>query len=254
MTRPPVAEAPARVEYERRAEYASSWPPDVFIVPMLKDWIEPTLRECLPADGHTRRVIDVGCGRQPFRALIESLGGTYTGMDVHQTPDNAVAFLGAVDDPLPPGVLDGGPYDVVLCTEVLEHVANWPAAFANLAALLAPGGRLVLTCPHAYQLHEEPYDFFRPTDHAIRWHARHAGLEPVRVERLGNGWDVLGGVIANLWPIPKQRRLFDRAVGWAARALFRRVLFPLLRNRWLHRRLSPGGPLYLANAAVLRKP
>ena len=41
---------------------------------------------------------------------------------------------------------DHGVYDVVLCTEVLEHVENWPAIVATAARSLAAGGRLVITC------------------------------------------------------------------------------------------------------------
>lgn len=39
-----------------------------------------------------------------------------------------------------------GRYDVVLCTEVLEHVENWAALVKNAARCLVPGGYLVLTC------------------------------------------------------------------------------------------------------------
>jgi len=175
-------------------------------------------------------------------------------MDVHQTPDQAVEFVGAIDGPLPPGVLAGGQYDVVLCTEVLEHVVNWLAAFANLSRLLAPGGRLILTCPHFYQLHEEPYDFWRPTSYAVEWFAQCVKLEVESLERLGNAWDVLGGVLANVYPIPRQRRWIDRLEGRLLRVALFRFLFPMLRRRWFHCRFEPNSKLYLANAAVLSKP
>jgi hypothetical protein len=136
----------------------------------------------------------------------------------------------------------------------LEHVANWPAAFANLVELLAPGGRVILTCPQFYQLHEEPYDFWRATSHAIEWHARRVGLVTERVERLGNAWDVFGGVLANLNPVPYRQSIVSRGLGRLTRVLFRRVLFALLRRRWFHRRFDPQSSLYLANGAVLRKP
>jgi SAM-dependent methyltransferase len=244
---------PQRGAHQRRTEYASTWPPDEFIVPLLKQWIEAMLRECLSHCGQAKRVLDVGCGRQPFRKLIESLGAPYVGMDVHQTPDHTVAFLGQLDGPLPDTILAAGPYDLVLCTEVLEHVANWSGAFENLAALVAPGGFLLLTCPHFYQLHEEPYDFWRPTSYAIEHYARQCGFLIQRIERLGNAWDVLGAVLANMWPVPFSGRLRDRLAGRFFRVLFRGVLFPLLRRRWPQRRLDPQSQLYLANAAVLVK-
>lgn len=39
-----------------------------------------------------------------------------------------------------------GYYDVVLCTEVLEHVRNWRALVHNAGRVLRPGGHLILTC------------------------------------------------------------------------------------------------------------
>jgi hypothetical protein len=39
----------------------------------------------------------------------------------------------------------GALYDVVVCTEVFEHAARWPAICATAYYALAPGGQLILT-------------------------------------------------------------------------------------------------------------
>lgn len=36
--------------------------------------------------------------------------------------------------------------DLVLCLEVLEHCEHWRDLVANMAAMLRPGGELILTC------------------------------------------------------------------------------------------------------------
>ena len=73
--------------------------------------------------------VDLGCGAQPFRALLEQIGYSYCGVDANsnQTPD----IVWAMDGPLPEELRQRGPFDFLLCTEVLEHVADWHAAFAN---------------------------------------------------------------------------------------------------------------------------
>ena len=38
-------------------------------------------------------------------------------------------------------------FDVVVCSEVVEHLDDARAAIANLALMVKPGGRLLLTCP-----------------------------------------------------------------------------------------------------------
>jgi hypothetical protein len=114
----------------------------------------------------------MGCGGQPFRELLQKIGYSYCGVDVNPDGGPPVDVLCAADGPLPEELLRRGPFDFLLCTEVIEHVADWHTAFANFGLLLAPSGRALITAPYFYQLHEEPYDFWRPTTHAIDYYAR----------------------------------------------------------------------------------
>ncbi len=41
-----------------------------------------------------------------------------------------------------------GTYDVITCVSVLEHVREHRLAIRSMYRLLAPGGRLILTCPY----------------------------------------------------------------------------------------------------------
>lgn len=50
--------------------------------------------------------------------------------------------------------LEVGTFDLVLCTEVLEHVRESDAALRGMARLLRPGGTLILTTPQRYCLLE----------------------------------------------------------------------------------------------------
>jgi len=53
------------------------------------------------------------------------------------------SFVAADADRLPVR----GEFDIILCTEVLEHLPEAPAVVERLAKLLAPGGRLLVTVP-----------------------------------------------------------------------------------------------------------
>ena len=140
----------------------------------------------------------------------------------------------------------------MLCTEVLEHVADWAAAFANLSRLTAPGGKVLVTCPHFYPLHEEPYDFWRPTPHALRHFAEAAGFRVVALEKVGDAWDVLGTLLGASYVVPGtwswRARLASAVVRRGTRAVFH------LLCRGLLRRVTLGGKLYLSNVAVLERP
>lgn len=235
----------------QRSAYVPQRRVERWMVPLLGQAIERQLRHCAAlAPG---RCLDVGCGSQPFRAELERLGFGYTGFDVHQNAEGTVEVLGAIDAPLSEALLQRAPFRMILCTEVLEHVARWPEAFDNFARLLAPGGRLLVTVPHLWLPHEEPSDFYRPTSWALDFHARRAGLVPLEIVRLGDGHDVLGTVLA----MTRVRAPRGRPWAWPLVlpfALMRRLALAALRFRELRAVVALETPLYLSTIAVIEKP
>lgn len=69
----------------------------------------------------------------------------YTVLDITPGPNVDVVADATDTETTVNQVLAGFRYDVVVCTEVLEHVRNWPAILQTAFALLKPGGRLILT-------------------------------------------------------------------------------------------------------------
>ena len=59
-------------------------------------------------------------------------------------------------------------FDLVLCTNVLEHIFDIKPAIKNLSYLLKEKGHLVVSVPFIYPLHDEPEDFWRFTEHALK--------------------------------------------------------------------------------------
>src|SRR5437868_7058859 len=154
----------------RRTDYKAVRRQDRWMVPLLAQAIGSRIERYGAPRGAGSACLDVGCGGQPLRSQLTAIGLSYMGLDVRQNTAGTVDFIGAIDAELP-AALTASTFDFIVCTEVLEHVANWPAAFANLARLLRPGGRLLITCPHIWVPHEEPADFFRPTNWALAHHA-----------------------------------------------------------------------------------
>lgn len=243
---------PARSSTVERPAYQALEDQEHFIVSLLKDRIESYLQQyaCAPRDG--ARVLDVGCGRQPFATFMEGLGYRYLGLDVRQNPEGTVAFICAIDEELSPD-LAGEQFDLIVCLEVLEHVADWHQAFSNLATLLAPGGGLLLTCPSFYPLHEEPYDFWRPTPHAIARFAVAAGLVPRNIETAGGAWEVMGTALTLAVPGAANSGLASRLAANVIERC-RHLAFRAVRSGWPQRLVDLEGPLYLSNIAWLEKP
>ena len=134
-----------------------------------------------------------------------------------------------------------------------EHVADWSMAFANLKTLLAPGGRVLITCPHFYQLHEVPHDYWRPTLFALRHHAEQGRLKIVHEEAAGDAWDVLGTALGNCQVAKAGSRFLQRPFVPVGRWLVA-AAFGLLKRRIPQRLFALHSPLYLSNIVVLEKP
>jgi hypothetical protein len=74
----------------------------------------------------------------------------------------------------------GEPFDVVVTTEMLEHVRDWRVAVRNLKAAVAPRGLLLLTTRSlGFPYHDFPGDYWRYEPDDMRWIFR--DFEDVRV-------------------------------------------------------------------------
>lgn len=104
-----------------------------------------------------RRVVDIGCGNGAFcqrlvSAGFETVGCDYSasGIAVAKASVTGAAFvrMGVEDDAR---ALPGGPFDVAVSLEVIEHLYD-PAALMRFAkTAVRPGGRLIVSTPyHGY--------------------------------------------------------------------------------------------------------
>jgi SAM-dependent methyltransferase len=114
------------------------------------------------AVGECYRVLDVGCGPKPYYPFFAERASEYVGVDVVENP--AAELLGAVES-LP---VEDGRFDLVLCTQVLEHSDDPAQAVRELHRVTAPGGR-VLASTHGTQVyHPSPQDYWRWTHAGLR--------------------------------------------------------------------------------------
>lgn len=243
---------PRRPTRRQRQSYTAHADQEQFIVPLLRGRIEAAIRSSAGSIGRGTRVLDVGCGSQPFRESLMSLGYEYVSLDVSQNQQKSVDYVCAIDQGLPGDLVDQQ-FELIVCLEVLEHVADWTPAFSNLARLLRPGGQLLVTCPHFYPLHEEPYDFWRPTIHALTRFGALVGLTPISIEAAGSAWDVLGTAIALAFPEATDASLMARVFARLARSA-RRIALGALRAGWPQRLVRLTGPLYISNVVLFERP
>jgi len=131
------------------------------------------------------RALEVGCGAGRIAIALARRGFQVDGLDVVPRVVEQAAQLAAAagvdarffvadftkSDPRFPDET----YDLVVCSEVLEHVEPWREVVGNIARVLKPGGLLVLTTPN------DPAQFSVLDEYAghvrrFRWEELHSGL------------------------------------------------------------------------------
>ena len=148
------------------------------------------------------RVLDYGCGSMPYRDLFAP-DAEYVGADVPGNPDAALEL--APDGTLP---AEDSSYDVVVSTQVLEHVAEPRLHLAECFRVLRPGGRLLLSTHGVFPYHPDPADYWRWTCAGLRREVEAAGFELTRFEGVfglaATGLQLVQHAIWNrLWRLPR---------------------------------------------------
>ncbi|MCC6905162.1 MAG: methyltransferase domain-containing protein [Anaerolineae bacterium] len=126
-------------------------------------------------------VLDVGGQRENSRGQFQ----------IEQYPVRTT-FLNLIAEKKPDVQADGagipfpdGQFDAVLCSEVLEHVPQPVGLVTEMARVLKPGGRIVITGPFLYGFHSDPDDYGRYTHIYWREVLTRAGFSDIVITRQG---------------------------------------------------------------------
>lgn len=121
-------------------------------------------------------VLDAGSGDSPYRDLFSRF--QYESAD-HNPRDHITHVCDLTSIPV-----DDDRYDLVLASQVLEHVPDPLAVMREIRRVLKPGGHAWLSAPLFYAEHEQPHDYFRYTQFGWTHMAEAAGMELVSIEWL----------------------------------------------------------------------
>lgn len=139
--------------------------------------------------------LDVGSGDAPYRELFDQ--HRYVTCDWEQTiyaPETAPDIVAAADD-IP---LEDASVDAILCTQVLEHVAEPRQALAEFHRLLRPGATVWITAPLTWYLHETPHDYYRYTPWGMRYLLESTGFVDIDIHAMNNSAETVAELLRQL--------------------------------------------------------
>jgi len=189
----------------------------------LNEFVEREIA-ALEARPGSRRVLNVGAGGLLARRVAELRGSRVVQVDLDpaRRPD-------VVADVCDLRCFEDASFDAVFLLEVLEHVATPDLAISEVHRVLEPGGVLALSTPFLFEIHEAPHDYFRFTEHGLRFLLR--GFGTCQIARR-NGY--FKSALVPLMRLTRSRYVVDNLFGLAV--LFSSLaLSPLIA--WLDRRV-----------------
>lgn len=165
----------------------------------LADWVDIYLsgvrRLLLKAAPYCHgRLLDVGCGRKPYKNIFAPYVDEYVGVEYaasfRLTNDfsetSADFFYDGADLPF-----ENASFDSVVSFSTLEHTPDPFQLFREMVRILRPGGTIVQHVPFSFRLHEEPHDYYRFSKYALRDLCERNNLEVRDIIAQGTLWSVI---------------------------------------------------------------
>jgi|SRR5687768_4145535 len=171
-----------------------------------------TLDRFVEAHASRARTLDIGAQNGPYAAFFPNRVSLdiRTGRGVQVIGDaQAIGLADAV-------------FDVVLCTEVLEHLPEPQRAIDEIFRVLRPGGTLLLTTRFLFPIHDAPHDYFRFTKYGLRYLLRRFEILELQEET-----DSLGALAVLLQRLGMQARTIGPAAARGFWLISARIVRPL---------------------------
>ena len=119
-------------------------------------------------DSINGRVVDLGCGTSPYKENILKVAKEYMGVDWdNSSHDQSNVDIFADLTKLFP--IEDEYADTVVSFQVMEHLSEPNIFLRESHRILKRGGKILITVPFQWHIHEEPNDYYRYTKYGLKY-------------------------------------------------------------------------------------
>lgn len=153
---------------------------------------------------HTKgKLLDLGCGKVPLFIAYKDYVTDNICVDWENThhKNEYLDFECDLTKILP---FEDEEFDTVILSDVLEHISQPEHLWQEISRILAIGGKIVMNIPFYYKIHEQPHDYYRYTEFALRRFVENSGLRLLQLNSIGGAPEIMTDIFAkNVLRVPK---------------------------------------------------
>ncbi|MDO9406423.1 MAG: methyltransferase domain-containing protein [Polaromonas sp.] len=198
------------------------------------DWVRTQLGALSPG----KRLLDAGAGEQQYRKYCTHLeyvsqdfaqydgSGDKTGLQTGKWDNSNLDIVSDITSiPVP-----DESFDVVLCTEVFEHLPDPARAIKEFSRVLKSGGELIITAPFCSLTHFAPYHFATGFNrYFYESHFAANGLQAASYDMNGNYFDYVAQEVrriesvAETYAARRHVHVWERLAIWVVLNMLKRM-------------------------------
>lgn len=131
----------------------------------------------------------MGCGTSPYKEDIVKVADQYIGIDWANSlhDQSSVDIIANLCEPLP--IVDCCA-DTIVSFQVMEHLKEPGKFLLEVFRILKKDGKILITVPFMWHVHEEPYDYFRYTCHGLKYLFDKVGFQDIAITENTGFWQM----------------------------------------------------------------
>jgi len=176
-------------------------------------------------------LVDLGCGEMPYRQFLLDHNKKiqrYVGIDLPHSDYHKDVKPGLFWNGKKIG-LQNSSVDIVMATELFEHLQNLPQVLKEIYRILKFKGRLFFTVPFVWPLHETPHDEFRYTPFSLMRLINNAGFRRIKIFPLGGNNASLAQMLC-IWIANSPPRYGHNVRNYFFRTFEKCLLYPIIEK------------------------